>query len=52
MMIAQISNMVLNIILATLVVTGYIQPWHVYLSGFLTGVAQSFQQVRLRLVQY
>ena len=42
--IAQVANAILNIILAILVLTGHVQPWHVYVTGFLTGTAQAFQQ--------
>ncbi len=42
--IAQAVNAIVNIILAILVFTGHVQPWHVYVTGFLTGTAQAFQQ--------
>lgn len=44
LIIAQIVNAILNIILATLVLTGRVQPWHVYVTGFFTGTVQAFQQ--------
>lgn len=44
LIIAQVTNAVLNVILATLVVTGYVEPWHVYVSAFLAGTVQAFQQ--------
>jgi len=44
LIIAQVVNAILNIILATLVLTGHVQPWHVYITGFLTGTVQAFQQ--------
>jgi MFS family permease len=44
LIIAQVVNAFLNIILATLVFTGTVEPWHIYLSGFLTGTVQAFQQ--------
>jgi len=44
LIIAQVTNAVLNIILATLVVTGDVQPWHIYVTGFLAGTVQAFQQ--------
>ena len=44
LIIAQVVNAILNIILATLVLTGHVQPWHVYVTGFLTGTVQAFQQ--------
>ena len=33
----------LNLILATLVLTNRVQPWHVYVTGFLAGTVQAFQ---------
>src|SRR4030042_623522 len=44
LVIAQVVNAVLNIILATLVLTNRVEPWHVYVSGFLAGTVQAFQQ--------
>ena len=44
LIISQMVNAVLNIILATLVMTHTVQPWHVYLTGFLAGTVQAFQQ--------
>ena len=44
LIIAQVVNAILNIILATLVLTGHVQPWHVYVTGFLKGTVQAFQQ--------
>jgi len=44
LVVAQTTNAVLNFILATLVLTGLVEPWHVYLSGFLAGTVQAFQQ--------
>jgi MFS family permease len=43
LIIAQSFNAILNIILATLVLTGHVQPWHVYVTAFLTGTVQAFQ---------
>ena len=40
---AQITNAALNLILATLVLTDHVQPWHVYVTGFLVGTVQAFQ---------
>ena len=40
---AQVTNALLNFILATLVLTDHVQPWHVYFTGFLAGTAQAFQ---------
>jgi MFS family permease len=42
--IAQTTNAVINIVLATLVITGNIQVWHLYVTGFLAGTVQAFQQ--------
>jgi MFS transporter, DHA1 family, staphyloferrin A biosynthesis exporter len=44
LVVAQVVNAILNIILATLVLTNTVQPWHVYLTGFLAGTVQAFQQ--------
>jgi MFS family permease len=44
LVIAQCTNAVLNATLATLVLTGNVQPWHVYATGFLAGTVQAFQQ--------
>jgi MFS family permease len=44
LIISQVVNAILNIILATLVFTGHVQPWHVYATGFLAGTVQAFQQ--------
>jgi MFS family permease len=44
LMVAQVTNAVLNVILATLVLLHRVQPWHVYVTGFLAGTVQAFQQ--------
>ncbi len=44
LIIAQNVNAILNLILATLIVTHNIQVWHVYVTGFLAGTVQAFQQ--------
>lgn len=44
LIIAQVTNAFLNVILATLVITGHVQAWHVYVTGFLAGSVQAFQQ--------
>jgi MFS family permease len=44
LIVAQVTNCSLNLTLATLVLTGQVQPWHVYLSGFMAGTVQAFQQ--------
>lgn len=44
LVVAQVTNAALNVILATLVFTGLVQPWHVYVSAFLAGTVQAFQQ--------
>ena len=43
LIVAQVTNAILNLILATLVLTNRVQPWHVYVTGFLTGTVQAFQ---------
>jgi MFS family permease len=43
LIVAQVTNAVLNLILATLVLTHHVLPWHVYLTGFLGGTVQAFQ---------
>jgi MFS family permease len=43
LMVAQLTNAFLNLILATLVLTNRVQPWHVYVTGFLVGTVQAFQ---------
>ncbi len=44
LVIAQVTNGLLNITLASLVLTHRVQPWHVYVTGFLAGTVQAFQQ--------
>ena len=44
LIISQVVNTLLNLILATLVLTGNIQIWEVYVTGFLSGTVQAFQQ--------
>ena len=44
LVIAQVVNAILNVILATLVLTQQVEPWHVYVTGFLAGTVQAFQQ--------
>ncbi len=44
LIIAQVTNAALNVILATLVFTGRVEPWHIYVTGFLAGTVQAFQQ--------
>lgn len=44
LIIAQVVNAFLNIILATLIFTGHIQVWHVYVTAFFAGTVQAFQQ--------
>jgi MFS family permease len=43
LVVAQVTNALLNLILATLVLTNRVQPWHVYVTGFLDGTVQAFQ---------
>jgi MFS family permease len=44
LIIAQVVNAILNALLATLVLTGHVQVWHVYVTAFLAGTVQAFQQ--------
>src|SRR5688572_15611057 len=44
LIVAQATNCGLNLTLATLVLTGWVQPWHVYATGFMAGTVQAFQQ--------
>jgi MFS family permease len=44
LILAQVTNAILNAILATVVLFGHVQPWHVYVTGFLAGTVQAFQQ--------
>ncbi len=44
LVIAQATNALLNLALAVLVLTGAVEPWHVYATGFLAGTVQAFQQ--------
>ncbi len=44
LVVAQAINFVLNILLATLVITGRIEVWHIYVTGFFAGAVWSFQQ--------
>jgi MFS family permease len=44
LVIAQVTNALFNVLLATLVLLRRVEPWHVYITGFLVGTAQAFQQ--------
>src|SRR5262249_24226488 len=44
LIVAQVTNAILNVLLATLVLLHRVQPWHVYVTGFLAGTVQAFQQ--------
>ncbi|MBI4180564.1 MAG: MFS transporter [Chloroflexi bacterium] len=44
LIIAQNVNAILNLILATLILTGRIQAWHIFVTAFLAGTVQAFQQ--------
>ncbi|MFA7249368.1 MAG: MFS transporter [Dehalococcoidia bacterium] len=44
LVIAQVTNAVLNLVLATLVLTGMVHPWHLYATALLAGTVQAFQQ--------
>jgi len=43
LIIAQVTNALLNFILASLVLANRVEPWHVYVTGFLVGTVQAFQ---------
>ncbi len=44
LMVAQLSNVAVYAVTAALVLTGNIEPWHVYVSAFLAASFQVFQQ--------
>lgn len=44
LVLAQSVNALLNIILAFLILTRNIEPWHIYGAAFLAGTVQAFQQ--------
>ncbi len=44
LIIAGIANAVFSCILATLVLTGKVEVWHIYVTAFLSGTATAFQQ--------
>lgn len=44
LIVAQVVNGLLNLFLALLVLTGYVEVWHIYLTAFLSGSVQAFQQ--------
>jgi MFS family permease len=44
LIIAQTVNGILNVGLAALIFTGHVQVWHIYVTGFLAGTVQAFQQ--------
>lgn len=44
LIIAQSVNSILNFVLATLIVTGRIEVWHIYVTAFFAGTVQAFQQ--------
>src|SRR5437867_10288888 len=43
LVLAQTINAILNLILAVLVLTGHVAPWHVYVTGFFAGIVMAFQ---------
>jgi len=43
LVIAQVLNGLLNAVLATLIFTGAVQVWHIYLTSILAGVISAFQ---------
>jgi MFS family permease len=44
LILAQLTNALFNVLLATLVLVHRVQPWHVYVTGLLVGTVQAFQQ--------
>lgn len=51
LIIAGIANAILSCVLATLVLTGKVEVWHIYASAFLAGTATAFQQpARMTLI--
>src|SRR5688572_20643527 len=44
LIVAQVTNAALAVLLATLVLVGSVQPWHIYVTGFIAGSVQAFQQ--------
>lgn len=44
LIIAQVVNLILNVILGVLIMTSNIQPWHIYVTSILAGTVQAFQQ--------
>jgi len=44
LVIAQVTNAILNFGLAALVLTHQVRPWHVYLTAVLAGIVMAFQQ--------
>ncbi len=44
LMIAQLSNVIVYAVTAALVLSGHIEPWHVYVMAFLAASGQVFQQ--------
>ena len=43
LVLAQVTNALLNLLLAVLVITRHIEPWHLYATGVLAGSVQAFQ---------
>ncbi|HZT07210.1 MAG TPA: MFS transporter [Chloroflexota bacterium] len=44
LIISQVTNAILNFVLAALVITRLVEPWHVYATALLAGVVMAFQQ--------
>ncbi|MEI6665515.1 MAG: MFS transporter [Chloroflexota bacterium] len=44
LIVAQVTNGLLNLILAVLVLTGRVEVWHIYVTALLAGTVQAFQQ--------
>jgi MFS family permease len=52
LIVAQLTNVVLNLGLAILVTTGLIEPWHVLLGAFLAGTVHAFQLPARQVLVY
>src|SRR5438067_4171976 len=44
MILSQNANLVLNLVLAGLIISGRIETWHILLTAALAGAVQAFQQ--------
>ncbi len=44
LIISQVTNGFINLLLATLVLMHLVHPWHIYVTAFIAGTVQAFQQ--------